>query len=196
MRALRRQKRNILGHQMTAAGLLLLLLLSTAPAALADSASATLTVSAGSLSESNGTTSPSVSTTLDGTDRVATYTLTLTVTDATGSGNGWKLTITSTQFTTGGGSPHTLPTSASTITGVTASCVASTTCANPINNVIYPVAAPAASSPPTAVAFYNAAANTGMGKFTVTPTVSVSIPANSYAGSYSSTVTLAIVSGP
>jgi hypothetical protein len=35
-----------------------------------------------------------------------------------------------------------------------------------------------------------------MGKFTVTPTVDVTIPANTFAGSYSSTVTLAVVSGP
>jgi hypothetical protein len=35
-----------------------------------------------------------------------------------------------------------------------------------------------------------------MGSFTVTPTVQVAIPANTYAGSYSSTVTLAAVSGP
>ena len=43
---------------------------------------------------------------------------------------------------------------------------------------------------------YNAAANTGMGNFTVTPTVSVSVPANAFAGSYSSTLTIALVSGP
>jgi hypothetical protein len=46
------------------------------------------------------------------------------------------------------------------------------------------------------VTFYNAAANTGMGDFTVTPTVEVSVPANAYAGTYTSTLTLAVVSGP
>jgi hypothetical protein len=35
-----------------------------------------------------------------------------------------------------------------------------------------------------------------MGSFSVTPTVSVSIPGNAYAGSYASTVTVAIVAGP
>jgi hypothetical protein len=35
-----------------------------------------------------------------------------------------------------------------------------------------------------------------MGKFTVTPTVQVAIPANTYAGTYQSTVTVAVVSGP
>jgi hypothetical protein len=35
-----------------------------------------------------------------------------------------------------------------------------------------------------------------MGKFTVTPTIQVAIPANTYAGTYTSTVTVAVVSGP
>jgi hypothetical protein len=47
-----------------------------------------------------------------------------------------------------------------------------------------------------AVKLFNAAANTGMGSFTVTPTVQVAIPANTFAGTYTSTVTVAVVSGP
>jgi hypothetical protein len=35
-----------------------------------------------------------------------------------------------------------------------------------------------------------------MGKVNVTPSVSVAIPGNAYAGTYTSTVTLAAVSGP
>jgi hypothetical protein len=35
-----------------------------------------------------------------------------------------------------------------------------------------------------------------MGSFTVTPTVSVSIPGNAYAGTYQSTVTVAVAAGP
>jgi hypothetical protein len=68
--------------------------------------------------------------------------------------------------------------------------------ANPTNSVSYPVTVPAASTPPAAAKFYNAAANTGKGTFTVTPTVQVSVPGNSYSGSYSSTLTINIVSGP
>jgi hypothetical protein len=41
-----------------------------------------------------------------------------------------------------------------------------------------------------------AAANTGIRTFTVTPTISVTIPANVRAGSYTSTITTAIVAGP
>jgi hypothetical protein len=35
-----------------------------------------------------------------------------------------------------------------------------------------------------------------MGSFTITPTNQVSIPANTFAGTYTSTVTVAVVSGP
>ena len=172
------------------------LLAALAPqSALGASATVTGSVNAGTLSISTSAT-PSFSVTLDGTDKTGSYTVPTTVTDATGSGAGWNLTITSTQFTTGGGSPKTLATSASSLTGVTSSCAGGSTCTNPTNSVTYPVAVPAGSTPPTAVKYFNAALNTGAGQFTNTPTVSVSVPANTYAGSYSSTLTLAAVSGP
>jgi hypothetical protein len=172
------------------------LLAALAPqSALAASATVTGSVNAGTLSISTSAT-PSFSVTLDGTDKTGSYTVPTTVTDATGGGAGWNLTITSTQFTTGGGSPKTLATNASSLTGVTSSCAGGSTCTNPTNSVTYPVAVPAGSSPPSAVKYFNAALNTGAGQFTNTPTVSVSVPANSYAGSYSSTLTLAAVSGP
>lgn len=128
-------------------------------------------------------------------DSTPTYTLPLTAVDTTGTGAGWNLTITSTQFTTGGGTPHTLGANASTITGVP-SPVCVPTCTTPTNAVTYPVSVPAAATAPTAVKFFNAAANTGLGSFTVTPTVGVFVPAASFAGSYSSTLTVSIVSGP
>jgi hypothetical protein len=164
-----------------------------AQAALAATATVTGTVSAGTLSISTSAT-PSFSVTLDGTDQTANYTVPTTVTDATGSGAGWNTTITSTQFTTGGGSPKTLATNASSITGVTNSCA--TTCVNPTNSVGYPVGVPAGSTPPTAVKYFNAAASTGAGKFTNTPAVDVSVPALTSTGTYNSTLTLAAVSGP
>jgi hypothetical protein len=49
---------------------------------------------------------------------------------------------------------------------------------------------------PTPVKFYDAAHGTGLGNFTVTPNISVDVPANAYNGYYQSVVTLAIVSGP
>jgi hypothetical protein len=164
---------------------------SPSPAA---TASATGTVNAGTLTLSTSAT-PSFSVNLDGTDRTGTYTLPSTVEDATGSGAGWNLTVTSTQFTTSSGPVRTLPTDASMITGVGNSC-ATGTCTAPSSAIGYNLAIPAGAGPPTAVKYYNAAANTGMGRFTNTPSVSVGVPANAYAGTYTSTLTISAVSGP
>ena len=166
-----------------------------ASSAAAANVTATATVSAGSLTLSTSAT-PTLSATLDGTDQTPNYALPMSVNDSTGSGNGWNVTITSTTFTTGGGSPHLLSTTASTATAVSASCAGGTTCTAPTNSITYPLAVPAGSSPPTAVKLFNAAASTGMGNFTVTPTITVAIPANTYAGVYTSVVTVAAVSGP
>lgn len=163
--------------------------------ALAADATSTGTVSAGSLSLST-TAAPTFSATLEGTNQTPTYTLPVTVEDSTGSGAGWNATVTSTQFSTGGGTPRTLSTTASSMTGATSECVEEATCTNPTNSTVYPLSVPAAETAPAAVKFFNAAAETGMGKFDITPTVAVSIPANTYAGTYTSTVTLASVSGP
>ena len=143
------------------------LALVVAAVAVAGTVTATATVTgAGALSLSNGATA-SISDTLDGTDQSVNYTLPLTMNDLRGSGAGWNLTMTSTTFNDGTG--HTLATNASSLTAATA---------------------------PTAVKVFNATANTGMGRFTVTPSINVSIPGNSYAGSYASTLTIAAVSGP
>src|SRR5437660_1227680 len=121
--------------------------LAAATSALASNVTATATVNAGTLTLSTGAT-PSVSVTLDGTDQTPSYTLPMTVNDYTGSGTGWNVTVTSTQFTTGGGSPKTLSTSASTATAVSATCAGGTTCTNPTNAVTYPLAVPAGGSGP------------------------------------------------
>ena len=160
----------------------------------AASVTATGTVSGSTLSVSSSS-SPSFSANLDSGDSTPTYTVALTTQDTRGSGAGWNETITSTEFTTGAPNNYTLSTTASTVTGVTEGS-GSGTDTGPTNSVTYPVAVPAASSPPTAVKFFNAAANSGMGQFTVTPTVGVFVPQNSYAGTYTSTLTVAIVTGP
>ena len=168
--------------------------LTLAAVAVAGNVTATATVTgAGALSLTHGA-SASVSSTLDGTDQVASYTVPLTLNDARGSGAGWNLTITSTTFSDGSG--HSLGTGASSVSSVSSACVAGGTCTAPTNAISYPLTVPAAASAPTAVKLFNSAANTGLGRFTVTPTINVTIPGNAYAGSYSSTVTVAAVSGP
>ncbi len=170
-----------------------LALVSVGPA-FAATTTVTATVSAGGFTLTSPATA-SVASTLDGTNQSPTYTAALAANDQRGSGAGWNLTITSTQFTSGA-PVHTLSTSASSLTGVTAVCAGPGTCTNPTNSITYPVAVPAGAGPPAAVKFYNAAVDTGMGDFTITPTIAVSIPANSYVGTYTSTVTWAIVTGP
>ncbi len=64
------------------------------------------------------------------------------------------------------------------------------------NSVTFPYVVPAGSTAPTATKLYNAAASTGVGNQTVTPTFKLSVPASTYAGSYSSAWTLTLASGP
>lgn len=143
------------------------------------------------------TAAPTFSVTLNGTDQTPAYTMDLNV-DNSGLGStllGWNLTITSTQFSTGGATPKTLAAGASSITSVASSCAVGP-CVTPTNSVTYPIPVPAGSTPPSAVKFFNAALASGTGTFTITPTVKVAIPANVYAGSYTSTLTLTLATGP
>jgi len=178
-----------------AAALLLPLVVVLATAAVATAASITTTATVtgtGSVSLAAGATA-SFSDTLDGTDQTVTYQIPLTVIDARGTGGGWNMTVTSTQFNTGS---HTLSTSASSITSIASACNAGSTCTNPTNAVTVPIAVQAAVSAPAAVKFFNSAANTGLGRFDITPTINVAIPGNAYAGTYTSTVTIAAATGP
>jgi hypothetical protein len=139
---------------------------------------------------------PSFTANLNSGDQAKTFTVPLTVSDTrTGasSGLGWNTTITSTQFSTG---TKTLPSSVSTVTAVSSSCLNGGLCTNPTNSIGYPVTVPAGATAPTAVKFFNAAAATGKGAFTLTPTISVAVPQNAFTGTYTSTLTISIVSGP
>jgi hypothetical protein len=139
---------------------------------------------------------PSFSANLNSGDQAKTFTVPLTVSDTrTGAsaGLGWNTTVTSTQFSNGA---KKLPATVSTITATSSSCANGGLCTNPTNSITYPLAVPAGAEPPTAVKFYSAAVGTGKGVFTLTPTVSVLVPQNSYTGTYTSTLTLSIVSGP
>ncbi len=143
----------------------------------------------------NVTNSPAVSLTLDGTDKTVGYTLTFSLNNL--SALGWNVTITSTQFKTNATPTRTLSTIASSVTGVTALCTGGQICTTmPQNAVTYPVAVPAGNQAPTAVKFYNASAASGIGTFDISTTIKITVPANTYSGTYTSTITLAYVSGP
>lgn len=162
-------------------------------------AGVTGTVNPGSLTISTSAT-PTFSVTLDGTNKTGTYTIPASLVDATGTDAGWNLTATSTQFTDGDPTtPHTLATTASTITSVDNACNASSTCTTVTNSTTpnsFPTTIPAGATAPTAVEFFSADLGTGAGKWDTTPHVSVAIPATTFAAAYTSTVTLAAVSGP
>ena len=168
---------------------------SVAPGAGAVAASAA--ISAGSLSFPSSPSAVSFSATLNGTDQTVSASQTFDVSDATGSGTGWNITATSTTFTTGGGSPHRLSTSATTVTSApTVACATNVTCTVATNAITYPFVLPAGTSAPTAQKLYNASANTGMGNQTVTASLNLAIPANTYSGTYSSTWTYSLASAP
>ncbi|XVQ83260.1 WxL domain-containing protein [Microbispora siamensis] len=130
-----------------------------------------------------------------------------TVSDATGSGAGWHVTLSATQFTNG---PNTLPNSGTFVTNGSTTSISSTnaptatcsgTCTLPTNSgITYPVAITTGAAPAT---IYHAAANTGLGQVVIGGSAApnpvgwwINIPANASAGSYTSTVTMAINSGP
>lgn len=171
--------------------LALAIMLSLTGTIFADQVVGSATITGGNLTMS-AADAPTVSATLNGTNQTVTDQFTIDLNDARGSGAGWNLQITSTTFTDGS---HSLSTSAASITAVSSLCDQGT-CTAPTNSVGYPLTIPADTVAPTAVAFFNAALNTGMGDFTVTPTFSLSVPANTYAGTYNSTITITAASGP
>jgi hypothetical protein len=178
----------LIGGALLAAGGLL------ATALPADATSATATISAGTLAFQSAPSTAGFSATLTGLDQSVTSSQTFDVSDATGSGTGWNVTATSTTFTAGS---RTLPTSAVTIGSAPGvACDAGSTCTVASNSVAYPYTLPAGTAAPTATKLYNATANSGLGRQTVTATMALAIPANTYAGNYTSTWTYSLVSGP
>jgi|SRR5579884_1862459 len=180
-----------LGAGLAAIGSLLLI---AAPAG-ATTASATLTAgSLGFASTPGNVTFGSVA--LNGQNLSVTASQPLDIADATGSGAGWSVTATSTLFTSGS---HTLPVGATTISSApaAATCDTGVTCTPAgSNSVSYPYSLPAAATAPSATKLFTAASGTGMGDQTITPTWNLAIPGNAYAGNYTSTWTLSLVSGP
>ena len=162
--------------------------LVAASAALAGTLTTTATVSGTAGISLNLPANPSITDTLDGSDQTVNYAPVLGVIDARGSGAGWNLQISATTFSDGSG--HTL--APGTVTAAAQACQAGSSCTAATNSGI---TLPLTISG-VAAKFFNAAVNTGLGKLNVTPTVAVAIPGSSYAGTYTSTVTLAATTGP
>lgn len=129
---------------------------------------------------------------LNGANTSTSGSFTVTVDDETGTGSGWNLEGTSTTLSNG---THTLPTTTTTITSGLATAD-SGNCSLPTNSINFPVTLPAAATAPTAVKLFDAAASTGAGPADITLGAKVSVPPNAYAGTYTSTWTLTVASGP
>jgi hypothetical protein len=172
----------------------------------------TLTLSSGALT----LTSPSSltwSATLTGTDQsvddVVAGDQQYTVDDATGSGAGWHVTTSATTFTNGS---HTLPDtgtfvttgSVNSITATTAPTATCTgTCTLPTDSTTYPVGITTAASSPSPVVIYDTASATGLGQIVIGGSTQahpvgwwVNVPASAIAGTYTSTITMTVISGP
>ena len=162
------------------------LALVASAAALAGTLTATATVTGASGVSVALPANPTLSSTLDGSDQTVSYAPALAVLDARGSGAGWNLTISATDFTSGS---HTLP--AGVLNSAAQACHAGSSCTAAVNAISLPL-----TLGTTAAKFFNAAVNSGLGKVDVTPTVDVTVPGNAYAGTYTSTVTVAAVAGP
>lgn len=140
--------------------------------------------------------SPSFGLALDGTDQTGVSALVLRVTQTDPGANGktgWNVTITATPLQAAGGAQLS-PAATSLVSGSYTCTIGP--CTNPVNTVGPPVAIPAGSPPPAAVKVFNAARNTGLGVFDLTENLQTSVPANADAGSYTSTMTVALVRGP
>jgi len=136
---------------------------------------------------------------------------TIGVDDLTGSGAGWHLTAYASTFTTGGTTVHKLAdtgtlkvngslTNDQSTSGPGAACAGSDACTVPTPNLSsYPVKITTAASPTAenAVSIYSAKNDTGIGKTKITNLGWwIHVPANAYAGTYTSTITVAVVSAP
>ncbi len=132
-------------------------------------------------------------TTLTGRDQTATTTAVVVPNDQTGSGAGWKVSGTSTVFVNAAG--KTLAATATTVTGASASS-ATGNCSLPTNAVTYPVTLPAGPGPPAAVKLFDAVAGTGAGPSSVAISFKLAVPANTFIGTYTSTWTMTVSSGP
>jgi hypothetical protein len=195
--------------------LILALAIGGSVAAFADSPSATVSVSGAAQASESGATFASASpVVLDGTDHHALSTLSFNVYDNRGTGAGWSLTIAATTFTTGtclntdhnlGVTPNNFnngASQASKITAVSVSDIAGGTYTDPTNDVGYTnnvytgVQILADCTGSQSVKFFRATAGSGLGQFTIKPTIDTFIPASTYVGTYSSTLTLTFAQTP
>ena len=121
------------------------------------------------------------------------------VTDARGSLlNGWNVTISASQFSTGGGSPSTLPTGSLSL----ATPPVPTTTTGNLSVAPVPVPPPAPIDGGSTQKIVTALIATGLGQWTFSPLnaaggdLALTVPAAAVAGTYTSTITTTLATGP
>src|ERR1039458_851123 len=117
-----------------------------------------------------------------GTDQTNSYTLDLNTGDNTGSGAGWNEALSQTPFTASTsevGGTSTLPTAETIASAATFTAVGASTLPTPSAANLTAVTAGGSSA-----VIANAGTDTGEGNFTSSPAVTFTVPANTYAGSY------------
>jgi len=176
------------------------LLSVTAVAVYAETGS--VTIAGGSLSVTAANVSLS-GVTLDGSDQVSTSASgsnSWSASDARGTGAGWNLTIDATDFSDGDTTPKIIDISSADqefkIQLLDSNIAVTEGNAKPTSSVASLTAIP--ESPAAALKFASAALNAGMGSYTLNPNFELEIPAETYVGlgTYTSTITVSIVSGP
>lgn len=180
-----------------AAGLLALSSISATHAATTTGGATSIALTGGALSIGNGTPNNFNTVALNGFNQSTStsFSNTLDVTDARGGSNGWSVTAQATQFSTGGASPNTLPTSSlamatpsSVACPITSKCSASTASVSTFN--------PAGGtldggSAVTILSTGSGNSARGIYQFTLGG-LTLSIPGDAYAGTYSSTLTFTV----
>lgn len=128
--------------------------------------------------------------TLDGTDQIVTGSTNAWQADATGESGGWNISIASTDFNNGTG--KTIAVSNFEIKLQDAKIVM---VSGDING---PVSTQTSFTPlgGTALKIASAAVSEGNGVYSLTPDFRLAVPAETYQGSYTATVTVAVNSGP
>jgi hypothetical protein len=170
------------------------------PAALAAGGSTTVAVAAGALTLTGAAPANFASVALDGTDQSSNASLaTFTVNDSRGTGAGWRVTALATQFkeydTTLNQyvlSGRSIPASSLQMAQPTMTRTGGGNSANPtVASGPYTIDAASAAT------VSSAAVGAGMGKYQYgATTLTLSIPASTYARTYRSDVTVDAISGP
>ena len=136
---------------------------------------------------------PSV--TLTGNPVSVTADTALDVCDQTGLKAGWNISATSTTFNDGTAAFSS--TTAMTVQSApSVACDAGYSCTVGVNDVAYPYTLPAASSAPTPTKLFDAAANSGMLNQTISVPWTLTVPADTATGTYTSTWTFSLATGP